>query len=90
MKIALLRLFIAGVLAAFAWLSWSESRLAARVADAKQDIATFNHENLDALTPARALSDYLPGERRRLSDEIRIAKARIGTEKRCTHMLLPR
>ncbi len=54
MKTTLLRMFIAGVLAAFAWLSWSESRLAARVADAKQDIATFNHENLDALTPARA------------------------------------
>ena len=78
MKTTLLRLFIAGVLAAFAWLSWSESRLAGRVADAKQDIATFNHDNLDALTPARAISDYLPGDRRRLSDEIRIAKARVA------------
>lgn len=78
MKTTLLRMFIAGVLAAFAWLSWSESRLAARVADAKQDVATFDHENLDALTPDRALSDYFPGERRRLSDEIRIAKARVA------------
>jgi len=67
---------IAIVLAAAAWLSWSESTLAARVADAKQDIATLTHDNVDALTPGRALSDYLPGDRRRLSDEIRIAKAR--------------
>jgi hypothetical protein len=78
MKTVLLRMFIAGVLAAFAWLSWSESRLAARVADAKQDLATFNHENLDGLTPTRALSDYLPGDRRHLSDEIRTAKARVA------------
>jgi hypothetical protein len=77
MKTTLVRMFIAGVLAAFAWLSWSESRLTARVADAKQDIATFNHDNLDALTAARSLSDYLPGDRR-LSDEIRIAKARVA------------
>ena len=78
MKTTFLRMFIAAVFAAFAWLSWSESRLAARVADAKQDVATFNHENLDALTPARALSDYLPGDRLRLSDEIRLAKARVA------------
>lgn len=69
------RMLIAVVLAAAAWLSWSESKLAARVADAKQDIATLTHDNVDALTPARALSDYLPGDERRLSDEIRIAKA---------------
>jgi len=78
MRTTLLRTLIAAVLAAAAWLSWSESRLAARVADAKQDIATLNHDNLDALAPARALSDYLPGERRLLSDEIRIAKATVA------------
>ena len=78
MKTTLLRLLIAGVLGAFAWFSWSESRLAARVADAKQDIATLNHDNLDALSPARALSDYLPGNRRLLSDEIRVAKATVA------------
>ncbi len=78
MKTTLLRMFIASVLAAFAWLSWSESQLAARVGDAKQDIATFNHDNLDALTPARALSDYMPGDRHSLSDEIRIAKATVA------------
>ena len=78
MKTILLRMFIAAVFASFAWLSWSESRLAAGVADAKRDVATFNHENLDALTPAGAISDYLPGDRRRLSDEIRIAKAQVA------------
>lgn len=77
MRTTLLRMFIAGVLAAFAWLSWSESRLAARVADAKQDIATLNHDNIDGLVPARGLSDFWPGERR-LSDDIRVARATVA------------
>jgi hypothetical protein len=71
-------LFIAAVLVVAAWLSWSESRLAARVADAKQDIATFKHDRIDELSPARAVSDYFPGDRRHLSDEIRIAKATVA------------
>ena len=74
----LIRLAIAVVLISAAWLSWSESRLAARVADAKQDIATLNHDNFDGLTPARALSDYLPGDGRLLSEEIRLAKATVA------------
>jgi hypothetical protein len=78
MTTTFIRLFIAALFGAVAWLSWSESRLALRVADAKQDIATLNHDNVDALTPARALSDYLPGDRRRLSDEISIAKATVS------------
>jgi hypothetical protein len=78
MKTTLVRMFIAGLLAAGAWLSWSESRLAARVADAKQDIATLHHDNIDALLPARGLSDFWPGERRLLSDEIRVAKSTIA------------
>jgi hypothetical protein len=78
MRTTSLRMFIAAVLVGAAWLSWSESRLAARVADAKLDIATLNHDNLDDLSPARALSDYLPGDRRLLSDEIRIAKATVA------------
>ena len=78
MRTTLLRLVAAGVLAAFAWLSWSESRLAARVADAKQDIATLNHDHLDELLPSRGLSDFWPGERRRLSDDIRSARATVA------------
>lgn len=78
MRTTLVRMFIAAVLAAAAWLSWSESRLASRVADAKQDIATLHHDNLDALSPARTISDYLPGYGRHLSDEIRTAKATVA------------
>jgi len=78
MRTVITRMLIAAVLAVAAWLSWSESNLAARVADAKQDIATLNHEHLDGLTPQSALSDYLPGERRRLSDEVRVAKATVA------------
>ena len=78
MTTVITRMLIAVTLAIAAWLSWSESKLAARVAEAKQDIATFNHDNLDALTPQRALSDYLPGNERRLSDEIRVAKATVA------------
>ena len=39
-----IRMFIAALLGDAAWLSWSESRLAMRVAEAKQDIATLNHD----------------------------------------------
>jgi hypothetical protein len=78
MRTVITRLLIAAVLAVAAWLCWSESTLAARVAGAKQDLATFNHDQLDALTPRSTLSDYLPGDRSRLSDDIRIAKARVA------------
>ena len=78
MKTILLRMLIAVVLAAAAWLSWSESKLAADVAEAKQAIATFNYDDANKLAPRAALSDYLPGEKRRLSDDIRIAKANVA------------
>jgi hypothetical protein len=78
MRTLITRMLIAFVLAMAAWLSWSESTLAARVAQARQDIATFDHENIDALTPRAALSDYLPGDRPRLADDIRMAKATVA------------
>jgi len=78
MKTILLRMLIAVVLATAAWLSWSESTLAAQVAEAKQAIATFNYDAADKLAPRAALSDYLPGRARRLSDDIRIAKANVA------------
>ena len=78
MKTVITRMLIAVALAVAAWLSWSESKLTAQVADAKQDIATLDHDNLDAITPRSSLSDYLPGERQRLSDEVRIAKATVA------------
>ena len=78
MKVTLLRVFVAAVFAVAAWLSWSESTLAARVADARQAIATFDYRAANALEPKGAASDYLPGERRRLGDDIRIAKAHVA------------
>ena len=78
MNTVITRMLIAVALAVAAWLSWSESKLAGQVADAKQDIATLDHDNLDAITPRSSLSDYLPGDRRRLSDDVRIAKATVA------------
>jgi hypothetical protein len=69
------RLLIAAVLATAAWLSRSESQLAARVADTKQAMATLNFDAVDTVEPRSAVSDYLPGDRRPLADDIRIARA---------------
>jgi hypothetical protein len=71
-------LFVAVLFAVAAWLSWSESRLAASVADAKQAIATFDYRATNALEPRNGVSDYLPGDRRHLGDDIRIAKAHVA------------
>jgi len=72
------RLMIAVVLAVAAWLSRSEARLAARVADAKQQIVTLQYGEVDTgLAAGVVLSDYLPGDRR-LSDEIRITQATVA------------
>jgi len=73
-----IRLFIAALFAAAAWVSWSESQLSARVATAKQAIATFDYGATNALEAGRSVSDYLPGDRRRLSDDIGIAKAQVA------------
>ena len=78
MRTVITRLLVAVVLAVAAWLSWSESQLAAQVADARQDVATLDHDNLDALRPRAALSDYLPGDRRTLSDDVRMARATVA------------
>jgi len=78
MKTTITRLMVAAVLAIAAWLSWSESRLAAQVADARQAIATFDHDDADAWRARSSVSDYLPGARRSLADDIRIAKARVA------------
>jgi hypothetical protein len=77
MKTIITRLLIAAVLAVAAWLSWSESRLAADVADAQQAIATFDYRAAAALAAPPTLSEYLPGGRR-LSDAVRVAKARVA------------
>lgn len=78
MRTTLLRVFVATIFAVAAWLSWSESKLAARVADARQAIATFDYRATDALEPQHTVSDYFPGDRVPLGDDIRITKARVA------------
>ena len=77
MKTIITRLLIAAILAVAAWLSWSESKLAAEVADARQAIATFDYDAASALTAPPTLSEYLPGGRR-LSDDVRVATAHVA------------
>ena len=76
-KTVIARMLIAMVLFAAAWLSWSEARLASRVADARQQMATLQFSIDDSLTPAASLSDYLPGQEGSLSSDIRRIRARV-------------
>lgn len=78
MRTTVIRLFVAALFAAAAWISWSESQLSARVASAEQAIATFDYAAANALEPGRSVSDYVPGQSRRLSDDINIAKAHVA------------
>ncbi|MGE0864630.1 MAG: hypothetical protein AB7P34_12085 [Vicinamibacterales bacterium] len=73
-----LRVAAALVFFAGGWLSWSEARLAARVADARQQIATLQFQIDDTLAPAASISDYLPAESGSLSDDIRRIRARVA------------
>lgn len=77
-KTVIARLLIAVVLFASAWLSWSESRLTARVADARQRMATLQFQIDDELTLAASVSDYLPGEDGSLSGDIRRIRATVA------------
>lgn len=78
MKTTITRLLIAAVLALVAWISYSESQLAAQVADARQSVATFHHEDADTWQARASVSDFLPGERPSLADDIRVVKARVA------------
>jgi hypothetical protein len=69
------RAVAAGMLFTAAWLSWSEATLAARVADARQQMATLRFAIDDTLAPSASISDFLPGAEGRLSDEIRRIRA---------------
>jgi len=77
-KTVIVRLLTAVVLFAVAWLSWSESRLAARVADARQQMATLQFQIDDELTPAASVSDYLPGADGSLAGDIRRIRATVA------------
>lgn len=77
-RTVVVRLFAAVVLLAAAWLSWSEARLAARVADARQQMATLQFAIDDSLAPSASLSDYLPGNEGGLSANIRRIRATVA------------
>lgn len=78
MRTMIIRLFVAALFGAAAWISWSESELSSRVAGARQAIATFDYAATNALDGGRSAADYLPGQRRRLGDDISIAKAHVA------------
>lgn len=77
-KTVVTRLLIALVLFTAAWLSWSEARLAARVADARQQMATLQFQIDDTLSPLASISDYVPGQAGSLSDDIRRIRAKVA------------
>lgn len=77
-KTVITRMLAAIVLAAASWLSWSEATLAARVADARQQMATLQFQVDDTLKPAASISDYVPGEQGSLSSDIRRIRARVA------------
>ena len=78
MRILIVRLAVVIVLIAGAWLSWSEARLAARVADARQQMATLQFESDDEPAPSASISDYLPGDQGSLSGHIRRIRATVA------------
>ena len=77
-RTVIVRILAAVVLVAAAWLSWSEARLAARVADARQQMATLQFESDDNLAPSASIADYLPGGQGSLSDDIRRIRATVA------------
>lgn len=78
MRTTLIRLAIAAALAIGAWVSWSEAKLADRIGDAKQHIATLRYADVPAdLEDGTSLSDYLP-DGRSLQGEARLAKSRVA------------
>jgi len=74
----IVRLLTAVVLVAAAWLSWSEARLAARVADARQQMATLQFDIDDGRSPSASVSDYLPGDQGGLSSQVRRIRATVA------------
>jgi len=77
MKTAIARLIISAVLAVGAWLSWSEAKLTARVATAKERLATLDLQVDDDLDADATLSDYLPIDAQPLSTDIRRTRTTV-------------
>ncbi|MDO8681468.1 MAG: hypothetical protein Q7R30_23370 [Acidobacteriota bacterium] len=77
MRTVISRLSIAVVLAVAAWLSWSEAKLTARVATAKERLATLDLHVDDDLDANRTLSDYLPIDTQPLATDIRRTRTTV-------------
>lgn len=77
MSTVISRLSIAVLLAAGAWLARSETRVADRVADAKERLATLDLAIDDTLRPSATLSDYLPGGPPPLATDIRRTRTTV-------------
>jgi hypothetical protein len=71
------RFSIALVLAVAAWACWQEARLVARIAEAKERLATLRLSVDEGLQPKTTLSDYLPGMGRPLWSEIEQHQATV-------------
>jgi hypothetical protein len=78
MKTVITRLSIAVLLAVSAWLSWGEAKLTARVAAAKERLATLDLQANDSLDPSMTLSDYLPVGAQPLSTDIRRTRTTVA------------
>lgn len=75
MRATSIRLTIAAVLAVASWLAWSEARMAERIGETGQQIATLQFQNVTGdLVGDTSLSDLFPGARRH-SDAVRVANA---------------
>ena len=66
------------MLFAAAWLSWSEARLAARVADARQQMATLQFQLDDTLKPAARFPTTCRARRAACSANIRRIRATVA------------
>ena len=77
MKTVITRLIIAVILAAGAWLSWREAKLTARVATAKERLATLDLQGDDDLDADATLSDYLPIDVQPLATDIRRTRTTV-------------
>jgi hypothetical protein len=77
MRTTFIRFSIAIALAAGGWLSWAEARLADRVADIKEQVATLRFEDVRALPERAGWSGYFPGVRS-LEDDVRVEAASVA------------
>jgi hypothetical protein len=75
MRTTIVRVAIALALTSASWLSWREAKLADRVAETREQIATLEFAGVPDTTAADStLSDFVPA-RRRLADDVRVASA---------------